>query len=231
MGESGRRELLGFLGAATLVGAAARADKKDKPAKGDDVGPVEDLMREHGVIRRTLVVYRETARLLRELPGTVSLPALNRAVKLMRTFAEEYHEKKLEEGYLFPKVKKAGGRAAAEVEVLLAQHARGREITDYLLANTAKPLEQLPVKEVSAAMESFARMYELHTAHEDTIVFPAWRASMPARQLEELGDRFEEIETQTLGKDGFEEAVKQIDAVEAELHVDLNAVTAPPPQQ
>ena len=44
----------------------------------------------------------------------------------------------LEEPHIFPVVKKAGGAAAAYVDVLKAQHDRGREITDYILAVAGK---------------------------------------------------------------------------------------------
>ena len=57
---------------------------------------------------------------------------------MFRAFGEDYHEKKLEETHIFPTIKKAGGPAAAYVDVLIAQHQRGRELTDYILAVVAK---------------------------------------------------------------------------------------------
>ena len=50
-----RRELIvgGAAAAALVLGGRARAaDKKDKDRDEDDVPPTEDLMREHGVLRR-----------------------------------------------------------------------------------------------------------------------------------------------------------------------------------
>jgi hemerythrin-like domain-containing protein len=82
---------------------------------------------------RMLVVYRESALRLRSSPSSVSAEGLQEAAKLMRRFGEDYHEKKLEETYLFPAVKWVGGAAAAEIDTLLAQHGRGRQITDWLL--------------------------------------------------------------------------------------------------
>ena len=50
------------------------------------------------------------------------------------------------------------------------------------------------------------------------------------RQLGEMGDEFEDVEHQTFGKDGFEDAVKQIAEIEQTLgFADLAQVTAPPP--
>jgi len=45
-----------------------------------------------------------------------------------------------------------------------------------------------------------------------------------------MGDKFEEIEQQQFGKDGYEDAVKQIGDIEGALgFADLSQFTAPPP--
>src|SRR6185369_10707097 len=98
----------------------------------------EDLMREHGVLRRALLVYKESALKLRD-EGNVPPEPLQKTAKLFRAFGEEYHEKKLEEVYIFPAVKKAGGAASGYADVLVAQHQRGREITDFIIAATVGP--------------------------------------------------------------------------------------------
>jgi len=69
-------------------------------------------MREHGVLRRALLVYAEPAPRLRANPGIVDPKALNDTAKLFRTFGEDYHERKLEEAHVFPAVRKAGGPCA-----------------------------------------------------------------------------------------------------------------------
>ena len=55
----------------------------------------EDLMREHGVLRQALIVYRETAARLKQDPASVSPEALEKTALLFRVFGEDYHEKKL----------------------------------------------------------------------------------------------------------------------------------------
>lgn len=211
--------------AASRAAASANGEPEDQ---GDDVSATEDLMREHGVIRRILVVYRLSALRLRVEPASVPLDTLQRAAKLMRTFGEEYHEKKLEETHIFPAVEAAGGAAAAEIQTLLSQHRRGREITDYLLAVTQKPIATTAVL-LARTLESFALMYEEHAAREDTIVFPTWKKAFSAKQLAELAESFEDIEHKTFGKDGFEDAVQQIAAIEAAFGLDRSSLTAPPP--
>ena len=57
----------------------------------NEVGAVEDLMREHGVIRRAILVYRHSAAKLHS-GGPVDPKALERAARLLRNFGEDYHE-------------------------------------------------------------------------------------------------------------------------------------------
>ena len=56
--------------------AAEEEEKKDGHGAEPEVSATEDLMREHGVLRRTLIVYAETASMLRGRPGNVDLAAL-----------------------------------------------------------------------------------------------------------------------------------------------------------
>src|SRR5262245_26103388 len=109
----------------------------DTPAEespGIEVTAAEDLMREHGIMRRALLVYQECASKLKQDAASVPNDALEKTAQLFRVFGEDYHEKKLEEAYIFPAIKKAQSPATVYTDILLAQHARGREITDYLLS-------------------------------------------------------------------------------------------------
>jgi hemerythrin-like domain-containing protein len=192
----------------------------------EDVGAVEDLMREHGVLRRAILVFRACAGRL-TAGQIVDAQALHRAAQLFRNFGEDYHEKKLEEDNIFPQVKKAGGEAAALVDVLLIQHRRGREIISYVLdATNGSTFDN---KVMANALQSFELMYEHHAAREDTILFPAWKKAIGAHEVEEMGDRFEDIEKAQFGGDGFDMAVKQIGEIEQALGLsNLAAFTAPP---
>ena len=232
-----RRRLLataGMAAAGLLLAAgdlAVAAEKGKKRGEEKEVGAVEDLMREHGVLRRVLLVYIEAAPKLRPGGGKLSADPIARAAKLFRSFGEDYHERMLEEAHIFPAVKKAGGPAAAYIDVLLAQHHRGREVTDYILAVTGKgAIATGDAEPLARAFATFVLMYQNHTAREDTIVFPAWKDALSERQLHEMGDRFEDIERKQFGKDGYEDAVKQIGQIEQALgFADLAQFTAPPP--
>jgi hypothetical protein len=163
-----RRNLLsgiGGLSAGLILSGCSNANKppvswQGEDAKGAEVTAAEDLMREHGVLRRALFVYSEAASKLRSAPSSVVIEALARTARLFRTFGEEYHEKKLEEAYIFPAVKNAGGPASAYPAILATQHQRGRQITDYILAVTrGAKLEAGNIEPLAGAMESVLRMY------------------------------------------------------------------------
>jgi hemerythrin-like domain-containing protein len=205
--------------------ASALGKGKSEP----EVTAVEDLMREHGVIRRALVVYREAGARLRTKPSAVPADALEKTARLLRTFAEDYHEKQLEEAHIFPALKRAGGAPSRDVDTLIAQHQRGREITEYVIAVTGAPISQARAEPLARTLEAFARMYEEHAAMEDTLVFPAWKKTMSAAQLDEMGDLFEEIEHKTFGKDGFDDALEKIEAIERTFGLELGQFTPPPP--
>ena len=222
------------LGASTLTLAGCKGGGEEKEKKGEggeaEVTANEDLMREHGVLRRILVAYREVAPKL-AAGAPVDAAALGSAAGLFRTFGEQYHEQMLEEQHIFPIVRKAGGEAGRLADTLVAQHARGREINDFIIARTRGGKISAGDGPVMArAMTAFARMYEAHAAREDTVVFPAFKKAVGLKAYDELGDQFEEIERKTFGGDGFDIAMSKIGDIERALGVsDLAAFTAPTP--
>jgi len=205
--------------------------KPDENTMGGEVTATEDLMREHGVLRRALLIYSAASVKLRADPASIAPDALRKTAQLFRAFGEEYHEKKLEEEYIFPAVKRVAGEAATYPDVLIAQHNRGREITDYIISVTqAAKLGPGNAEALANSLEAFVLMYRNHAAREDTIIFPAWKQTMTDKQLDEMNDKFEDIEHEQFGEDGFEDAVKQISAIESSLGLaDIAQFTASPP--
>jgi hemerythrin-like domain-containing protein len=224
--DNTRRRLVVAAGAGLLLAGAnsktaqAAGKHERNKEKEKEVGAVEDLMREHGVIRRAILVYRNMATKLRANPASLDPDLLRRTAPMFRTFGEDYHEKKLEETHIFPTIKKAGGPAAAYVDILVAQHQRGRELTDYILGIAGKgAIGAGDAETLARILESVELMYEHHAAREDTVVFPAWKDALSAHQLDEMGELFEEIEHQQFGKDGFEDAVAQIAKIEEAIGI------------
>jgi len=222
------------VGGSASAGVSKRENKADEQSSDEaaaEVSAAEDLMREHGILRRALLVYQESAVKLKQDPNSVPADALEKTAQLFRAFGEDYHETRLEEAYILPAVKKTQNAASPYADILLVQHKRGREITDYILALTKG--DKIPSANVSAfitALETFVRMYEHHAAIEDTIVFPAWKEVIGAKEMDELSEKFEDIEDEIFGGDGFEAAVTRMNEIEQSLGLaNLEMFTAPPP--
>jgi hemerythrin-like domain-containing protein len=188
-------------------------------------------MREHGVLRRALLVFLEVVPKLRQNVAGVDAAALQQTAKLFRTFGEDYHERMLEEQHIFPLIRKQGPELKRYADILVEQHNRGREVTDYVLAVTNGPrISVAHVEPLAKVLETFVLMYQNHAAREDTIVFPAWKKNFTNKQLDEISDQFEDIEHKMFGKDGFEDAEKKIGKIEGDLgFADLAQFTPPAP--
>jgi hemerythrin-like domain-containing protein len=182
-------------------------------------------MREHGVLKRVLLIYREG---LRRLDAGDQLPAqaLNAGAAIIRSFIEDYHEQ-LEEQHVFPKLEKAG-KLADVTAVLRTQHARGRVLTDRVLAATsgAPALDQAKREALGQDLSAFIRMYEPHEAREDTVVFPTLRQVVPAKEFRDMADIFEDEEHRRFGQAGFEGVVDKVADIEKSLGIyDLSQFT------
>lgn len=201
-----------------------KTDKKDKP--DEEVGAAEDLMREHGVLNRILLIYEEGLRRLRDREE-VTPDVFHKPATLVRKFVEDYHEK-LEEKFIFPEFEKAR-KLVDLVKILKEQHEAGRKVTDVILRNAVKEQfrKEDARKVIVRSCEAFIRMYRPHEAREDTVLFPALHKIVPARRLKELGEQFEKEEDRLFGEEGFEKTVDQVAAIEKQLGIfDLSQFTA-----
>jgi hemerythrin-like domain-containing protein len=137
----------------------------------------------------------------------------------------------LEEQHIFPVVRKMGPELTRYADTLTAQHQRGREITDYILAVTsAGKISTAHAEPLARVFDGLTLMYQNHAAREDTIVFPAWKENYDNKQLDEISEQFEDIEHRVFGKDGFEDAEKTISTIEGQLgFADLAQFTPPAP--
>jgi len=220
-------------GGALVVGgratpAAAARKGEESGEHEEEVAPGEDLMREHGVLRRVMLVYDEATRRLEtgEPPPAAPIAA---GAKLVRRVIEDYHEK-LEEDFLFPRFEKAG-RLQDLVATLRAQHQAGRGVTEAILKLGGGPLRaDADRKGLAALLRAFNRMYRPHAAREDTVLFPAFHELVGRNAYRELGESFEDREKKVLGKEGFEGAVREVAKLESEVGIaDLAQFTPKPP--
>jgi hemerythrin-like domain-containing protein len=190
--------------------------KPDEPE--EEVSPAEDLMREHGVLKRVLLVYDEA---IRRIDAKQDLPpeAVREGATIIRTFIEDYHEK-LEEDHLFPRFEKAG-QLTDLTHVLRAQHQAGRRVTDEVMQlATAQSLKQPQAATMLRdLLRQFNRMYAPHEAREDTVLFPALRRLVSKEEYAALGEDFEKKEHEVFGDEGFEKMVDRVAAIEKTLGI------------
>jgi len=214
----------GFLRAAVPVGGAVLltgpqmfAQHKKKAVEGEEnVSTNEDLMREHGILKRVLLIYDE---FIRRIRSNQDFPpqAVTDGAKIIRNFIEQYHEK-LEEDYLFPRFRKAG-KLVDLVNTLQAQHRAGRTVTDRILAVAAKLKAQEERNALADDLHAFNRMYAPHEAREDTVLFPELHKIVSPHEYDALGEQFEKIERQTFHGDGFDIYVDKVAAIEKQLGI------------
>jgi hemerythrin-like domain-containing protein len=219
----GRRSILkaGVISLACLPALASTASQeKNADIIDPDAGVTapEDLMKEHGVLTRCLLVYEEAMRKLRN-KETVAPEIFNQTAELIRSFVEEYHERN-EEKYIFP-VFEERKKLVDLVQTLETQHKAGREVTARILRLSTPDQfrSQDSRTQLIAFCQSFIRMYRPHKSREDTVLFPALRTLLSPRQVEALGDKMEEDEHKVLGDEGFEKSVYKVAIIEKALGI------------
>jgi hemerythrin-like domain-containing protein len=213
-----------LVGAGLLPGLPAIASYASQGKNPDKIDPdagvtaPEDLMKEHGVLNRCLLIYEEGIRRLRN-KEEVSPQVFNSTAELIRTFVEEYHEKN-EEKYIFP-VFEERKTLVDLVQTLNTQHKAGREVTARILRLSTPDQfrSQDNRTQLVAYCQSFIRMYRPHESREDTVLFPALRTLLTPRQVEALGDKMEEDEHKVLGDEGFEKSVDKVASIEKALGI------------
>jgi hemerythrin-like domain-containing protein len=200
---------------------AESARKKEEEGE-EDVSTNEDLMREHGVLNRILLIYEEVNH--RIAAKQEFDPALvTKSAGLIKSFIEDYHEK-LEEDHLFPRFEQAHQLVELTVN-LRAQHAMGRRVTERI--QEAVKAKDMPT--LSSSIAAFVRMYRPHEAREDTVLFPALHKLVSRHEYDAMGEEFEKIERKTFGGDGFDMAVDQVTEIEKKLGIyDISQFTPAP---
>lgn len=204
-------------GLAGMSFLSACTEKEEKESEGQKVSPPEDLMQEHGVLKRILLIY-DTCRI--RLSNKISFPteAVSKSATIIRTFIEDYHEK-LEEDFLFPRFQKAN-QLTELVNVLLQQHQAGRKITDEIIQLSSRSNRSNSENErLIQLLLSFNTMYNPHEAREDTVLFPAFRKLVSKNEYDSLGEEFEKKEHTLFGEEGFEKTVEQVAGIEKMLGI------------
>ena len=223
-----RRALLQVGALSSLVAAGGQAlptlarDTKKTGAE-EAVSPPEDLMREHAILDRIMLIYEAGTR--RAGQGEDIDPAVfEHAAGIVRDFIHDYHEKS-EEELIFPRFKTAG-RMVELVNVLVVQHGAGRKLTERILAAAPQARNRQPREAMGRDIQAFITMYRPHAAREETDLFPTLRHLVTTEEYDSIAEEMEKRERQAFGADGFEKIAKKVAEIETVIGVhDLDVFT------
>lgn len=207
-----------LIGLVFLLSSPSLVFSKSNNTEQEEVAPNEDLMREHGILNRLLLIYQEISR---RIDNRESFPinSLSESVNIVRSFLEDYHEK-LEEDFIFPVFEKAGKQVEL-VKTLREQHNAGRNLTDYILKHSKEDFLKDDIQRIllSDYLKLYVRMFRPHEAREDTVLFPEFKQLISKDEYNRLGDVFEDKEHQLFGEEGFENTVKKVSEIEKQLGI------------
>jgi hemerythrin-like domain-containing protein len=199
---------------------SARAKDKDREGRSEkqpEVTPPEDLMREHGVLDRVLLVYEAGLKKF-DAKEDFDPAVVTNAAQIVRDFIENYHEQS-EEQAVFPRFKKAG-KLVPLVDTLLAQHKAGRKVTETILqAAPGSRQDGDDRRRLVPAIQSFIAMYRPHAAREDTELFPLLSGIVSPHEYDAMAEDFERKEHQLFGADGFEMMVQRVAGLEQSIGI------------
>jgi hemerythrin-like domain-containing protein len=201
----------------STMAAKNKGGKRHARKDEAEVTPPEDLMREHGVLERLLLVYEAG---IRKFASNEDFdPAIiTNTAEIVRDFIENYHEKSEEEA-VFPRFKKAG-KMVPLVDTLLTQHQAGRRVTQAILQSApGSRQDREDRKRLVSSIQSFIRMYRPHAAREDTDLFPMLRSLVSAHEYDAMAEDFEKKEHQLFGDDGFGMMAKKVADLEQQIGI------------
>lgn len=179
-----------------------------------EVSPIEDLMREHGVLNRVLLIYEEIIiRLKKGIPFNYNLIKIS--AEIIRNFIEDYHEQ-TEEKYIFPLIKQHH-KYVQLIDTLLEQHKLGRALTDHIMELSRDPLTNKD--KLINMMTQFTYMYRAHESREDTEIFQELHYILTPEEYKRCGDKFEEDEHKKLGEHGFSKVLDIVKSIEKKLDI------------
>jgi len=215
-----------WMGAITgLAGVAIVSGCREE--NEEEVTPAEDLMREHGVLNRIMLIY-DHCRTKLDNSEQFQADVLYNSAMIIRSFIEDYHEM-LEEKYLFPRFVDAN-KLVDLVQLLYVQHHAGKILTDQILrlSNLSSIKNAAESEKLSALLTSFNRMYRPHEAREDSVLFPALKSIVSRNEYFAMGEDFEKKEHELFGADGFTAMVNKVADLEKQLGIYDMALFTPP---
>jgi hemerythrin-like domain-containing protein len=187
--------------------------------------PIEDLMVQHSVLRRALLIYEEC---IRRLTNNEELdPALIAdTTDVIDKVIINLHAP-LERAYIFPMYEKSE-KYSKMAQILDDQHNAAGGIEKEILKYSNREFLANPdnKNELINFFRKAIRVFRPHIDREDTEMFPDFKDFISVEEYYALGDKFIGLEEKKFGERGLRAMVDKIEAVEKALGInDLDSFT------
>lgn len=203
----------GMSGIILHVGSYEPLKEKGEKLEEQVSSPLEDLMKEHGLVERIVLIYD---RMIENVAAgqAIDLSIINRTATIARDVIENHHERN-EEQYIFPKFKEAN-YIVDIVDTLKDQHDRARAITKDIIdiSSRGRGADMESLRRMINLCGAYAYMYLPHISRENTILYPTFYDIVSARYVKEIREKMEDDEKKLLGKTGFRGLVGRLSEIE-----------------
>ena len=180
----------------------------------DFIPLTEDLMKEHALVTRILIIYDKCVEILSESPILSTISIVKQTAQIVRNFVENYHEY-IEETYIFPLFSN-DKKYDILIKELIHQHTISREITSSIITD----IENIEnIKNVIDNIKKFNKIYVAHINVEDLSLIKNVRSHISEDEFIKLSKKFDEIEDEKLGKHGFKKILKELILIEHKLGI------------
>lgn len=188
--------------------------------KEEEPTPTEDLMKEHGILNRIMLIYENV---LFKIDSNIhfDLQLVFDSATIVKEFIEEYHEP-MEEKYIFAFLLERNLHVEL-ISELIKQHRLSKIITGKIF----KYINLTDLEKLSKYIKLFLYMYRAHESREDTIIFNQFRKIAGAELIKEIGEKFEESEHELFGVDGYGRLLDQVIKIEIKLNIYNLAIYTP----
>ena len=180
-----------------------------------DINFCEDVMYEHGIVRKLLVIYNKCIDIIQSENNPEIYSIVKQTALIIRKFVEEYHEF-IEEEYIFPLFKN-DFKYDKLIKELIKQHTISREITDKILELSDKKSKEELIK----LIKQFNEIYAIHMYTEDLMIIRNVRKHISQEEFIALSKKFDEIEDELLGEHGFETILREVITIEQKLDINI----------
>ena len=163
-----------------------------------EMRPTEDLMNEHRVIERMLVVVSRAADRLNE-GREVGSEVFVGAADFFKNFADRCHHGK-EEKLLFKKMMERGvSGEVGPIAVMLREHEDGRAHVRKIAELSARKLDERSRTELIKHAKAYVDLLGQHIQKEDNILYPMANQILTSEDQKELEKGFDEVEEKIMG--------------------------------